>query len=79
MLLDGLTDVYNHPHGELRGIIAKEKGISREDQDAFAIESYNRATGAWDAGKFANRWFPSLCLRGEEMTSWWIAMKSIAM
>ena len=59
MLLDGLTDVYNATHmGNCAELCAKEKGISREDQDAFAIESYNRATGAWDAGKFANEVVP---------------------
>ena len=59
MLLDGLTDVYNATHmGNCAELCAREKGISREDQDAFAIESYNRATGAWDAGKFANEVVP---------------------
>ena len=59
MLLDGLTDVYNATHmGNCAELCAKEKGISREDQDAFAIESYSRATGAWDAGKFANEVVP---------------------
>ncbi|MCD2421978.1 acetyl-CoA C-acyltransferase [Niabella pedocola] len=50
---DGLTDVYN---GEAMGMAAElcagECGISREDQDAFAIESYNRSQRAWEAGKF---------------------------
>ena len=55
MLLDGLTDVYNATHmGNCAELCAKEKGISREDQDAFAIESYKRATDAWESGKFAN-------------------------
>ena len=59
MLLDGLTDVYNATHmGNCAELCAKEKGISREDQDAFAIESYKRATDAWDAGKFANEVVP---------------------
>jgi acetyl-CoA C-acetyltransferase len=31
---------------------ASEKGFSREDQDAFAIESYKRSATAWDAGRF---------------------------
>ena len=53
MLLDGLTDVYNATHmGNCAELCAREKGISREDQDAFAVESYRRATEAWQAGKF---------------------------
>ena len=53
MLLDGLTDVYNATHmGNCAELCAKEKNISREAQDAFAIESYGRATKAWDEGKF---------------------------
>lgn len=53
MLLDGLTDVYNATHmGNCAELCAKEKNISREAQDAFAVESYSRATKAWDEGKF---------------------------
>ena len=53
MILDGLTDVYNATHmGNCAELCAREKGISREDQDAFAVESYRRATEAWQDGKF---------------------------
>ena len=53
MVKDGLTDVYNKVHmGNCAEICAKEKGFSREEQDAFAIESYKRSAAAWDAGKF---------------------------
>lgn len=53
MLLDGLTDVYNATHmGNCAELCAKEKNISREAQDAFAVESYGRAAKAWDEGKF---------------------------
>ena len=53
MLLDGLTDVYNATHmGNCAELCAKEKNISREEQDNFAVESYRRATEAWDSGKF---------------------------
>ena len=53
MILDGLTDVYNAIHmGNCAELCAKEKNITREDQDAFAVESYRRATSAWEAGKF---------------------------
>ena len=53
MILDGLTDVYNATHmGNCAELCAKEKNITREEQDAFAVESYRRATAAWEAGKF---------------------------
>lgn len=53
MVKDGLTDVYNKVHmGNCAEICAKEREISREEQDAFAIESYQRAAAAWAAGKF---------------------------
>lgn len=53
MVLDGLTDVYNRYHmGNCAELCAKEKHFSREEQDAFAIESYKRSAAAWDAGKF---------------------------
>jgi len=53
MLVDGLTDVYNKVHmGNCAEICAKEKNITREEQDAFAITSYNRASDAWDKGAF---------------------------
>lgn len=53
MILDGLTDVYNATHmGNCAELCAKEKNITREAQDAFAVESYRRATSAWEAGKF---------------------------
>ena len=53
MVKDGLTDVYNRVHmGVCAEKCATEKNISREEQDAFAIESYNRSAAAWDAGKF---------------------------
>ena len=50
---DGLTDVYD---GKAMGIAAElcasTCGISRADQDAFAIESYKRSQAAWTNGKF---------------------------
>lgn len=59
MVKDGLTDVYNDTHmGNCAELCAKEKGFSREDQDAFAIESYNRSTAAWKAGKFNDEVVP---------------------
>ncbi|NBW72627.1 MAG: acetyl-CoA C-acyltransferase, partial [Flavobacteriia bacterium] len=50
---DGLLDVYNKvPMGNCAEICAKEHTISREDQDNFAITSYQRASAAWISGKF---------------------------
>lgn len=55
MVLDGLTDVYNRQHmGVCAELCAKEYGFSREEQDAFAIESYRRSAAAWDGGAFAD-------------------------
>ena len=53
MLVDGLTDVYNKVHmGNCAELCAKENNITREDQDEFAITSYNRSAVAWDSGAF---------------------------
>jgi len=50
---DGLTDVYhNYAMGNSAELCAKECNISREDQDAFAIESYKRSQLAWNNGWF---------------------------
>jgi acetyl-CoA C-acetyltransferase len=50
---DGLTDVYDgQAMGMAAELCARECGISREDQDAFAIESYTRSQKAWTEGKF---------------------------
>jgi len=59
MVKDGLTDVYNRVHmGVCAEKCATEKNITREEQDAFAIESYNRSAAAWDAGKFNDEIVP---------------------
>ena len=59
MVKDGLTDVYNQVHmGVCADKCASENNISRKDQDAFAIESYRRASEAWDAGKFNDEIVP---------------------
>lgn len=52
---DGLTDVYDgRAMGNAAELCASTCGISREEQDRFAIESYTRSQAAWDAGKFAD-------------------------
>ncbi len=59
MVKDGLTDVYNDTHmGVCADMCAKEYNFSREDQDAFAIESYNRSAAAWESGKFKDEIVP---------------------
>lgn len=56
---DGLTDAYeNNAMGVLADLCAKEYNISREEQDAFAIQSYQRSAQAWDSGKFNNEIVP---------------------
>lgn len=56
---DGLTDVYhNYAMGNAADMCAKENNITREQQDAFAIESYKRSQAAWAAGKFNNEIVP---------------------
>lgn len=56
---DGLIDVYgNVPMGNCAELCAKDMKISREEQDAFAIESYKRSAAAWSAGKFKDEIAP---------------------
>ena len=56
---DGLWDVYNNFHmGSAAEICAREMAISREDQDAFAAESYRRSTAAIAAGAFKREIVP---------------------
>ncbi|MDB5007326.1 MAG: acetyl-CoA acetyltransferase [Mucilaginibacter sp.] len=53
LVKDGLWDVYNDYHmGSAAELCAVECNISREEQDAFAIESYKRAQNAQAEGKF---------------------------
>ncbi len=59
MVFDGLTDAYNQQHmGNCGDLCAREYNISREEQDAFAIQSYTRSANAWKAGKFAAEVIP---------------------
>lgn len=53
MQKDGLTDAYdNNAMGVCADLCASEYNITREDQDNFAIQSYERSAAAWEAGKF---------------------------
>jgi acetyl-CoA C-acetyltransferase len=59
MVKDGLTDVYNDVHmGNCADKCATEHNFSREDQDAFAIASYEKSAAAWKAGKFNDEVVP---------------------
>lgn len=53
LIRDGLWDVYNDYHmGNAAELCASTCNISREEQDAFAIESYQRAQAAYEKGLF---------------------------
>ena len=59
MQKDGLVDAYDkQAMGVCADLCATENGFSREDQDAYAIQSYNRSAAAWEAGKFDQEVIP---------------------
>jgi acetyl-CoA C-acetyltransferase len=59
MQKDGLTDAYdNNAMGVCADACATEYKISREDQDKYAIQSYERSAKAWETGKFDNEVVP---------------------
>jgi len=59
LIKDGLWDVYNDYHmGSAAELCATECKVSREDQDAYAIESYKRAQNAQSEGRFASEITP---------------------
>lgn len=59
MQRDGLVDAYDqNAMGVCADACAEKYEFSREDQDAFAIQSYNRTAKAWKAGKFSNEVIP---------------------
>lgn len=59
LIKDGLWDVYNDYHmGSAAELCAAECKISREEQDAFAIESYQRSQAAYEKGLFKNEIVP---------------------
>lgn len=56
---DGLTDVYDQcAMGVFADRTAEKYGITREEQDAFAIDSYKRSAATTEAGKFAAEIIP---------------------
>ena len=59
LVKDGLWDVYKNYHmGSAAELCSRDHNISREEQDAFAIESYKRSAVAAEAGKFKNEIVP---------------------
>ncbi|XP_060765511.1 acetyl-CoA acetyltransferase, mitochondrial isoform X2 [Neoarius graeffei] len=64
---DGLTDAYNKFHmGNCAENTAKKSSISREEQDAYAINSYTRSKAAWESGLLAREVVPvSIPQRGK--------------
>ena len=59
MQKDGLVDAYNkEAMGVCADACATEYDFSREDQDAFAVQSYKRSADAWNGGKFDNEIVP---------------------
>lgn len=56
---DGLTDAYDkNAMGVCADACATEYNFSREDQDAFAVQSYKRSAKAWSEGRFDNEIVP---------------------
>ncbi|MCZ6595814.1 MAG: beta-ketoacyl synthase N-terminal-like domain-containing protein, partial [Bacteroidetes bacterium] len=59
MQIDGLVDVYEKAAmGVCADACATKYDFSREEQDAFAIQSYERSAKAWSDGKFSNEVIP---------------------
>ncbi|MCI4443418.1 MAG: acetyl-CoA C-acyltransferase [Lentimicrobium sp.] len=59
MQKDGLVDAYdNNAMGVCADLCATEYNFSREEQDNFAIQSYERSAKAWEVGKFDNEIVP---------------------
>jgi acetyl-CoA C-acetyltransferase len=56
---DGLWDAYNDYHmGNTAELVAEKYSVTREQQDAYALESHRRAVAAMDAGKFRDEIVP---------------------
>lgn len=59
LVKDGLTDVYDGKAMGFAGeLCARECGITREEQDDFAVSSYKRSQAAWEKGLFSNEVIP---------------------
>jgi acetyl-CoA C-acetyltransferase len=59
MIFDGLTDAYDSMHMvQHNSMVSRELGISREEQDAWAFRSHQRAAAAQDAGRYEDEIVP---------------------
>lgn len=59
MVHDGLWDVYNDFHmGQTAELVAEKYGITREEQDVYALGSHQKAAAAWRDGRFAEEVVP---------------------
>tara|TARA_B100000579_G_C22786632_1_gene832250 strand:+ start:202 stop:1383 length:1182 start_codon:yes stop_codon:yes gene_type:complete len=59
LVLDGLTDVYNQTHMGVCGeLCAEEMNITKEEQDSFAIKSYEKSKTAWEKKLFESEVSP---------------------
>ncbi len=59
VMSDGLSDAfYGYPMGNTAENVARQFGLSREQQDAFAVQSHARASAAAQAGRFADEIAP---------------------
>lgn len=59
MIRDGLWEAYEDYHmGCTAELVCREYGVSREEQDAYALESHKRAVEAWDKGLFRDEVVP---------------------
>ena len=68
MILDALTDAFHDYHmGMTAENVADKHGISREEQDAFALQSQKRAGDAMEAGRFRDEIVPVTVKRKKEM------------
>jgi acetyl-CoA C-acetyltransferase len=67
MTHDGLTSTFDKKHMvEQASFVSRELGISREDQDLWALRSHERAVKAMDEGRFGDEIFPVGDLEADE-------------
>ena len=67
MTHDGLTSTFDNKHMvEQASFVSRELGISREDQDLWALRSHERAVRAMDEGRFSDEIFPVGDLKADE-------------
>lgn len=87
MIVDGLTDAFNNYHmGLTAENVAKQWQITREQQDAFAVASQNKAEAAQKAGKFKEEIVPytistkkgNIVVDGDEYIKHGVTLESVA-